>query len=137
MPPSVDRWIATLAQKIGATLVPATFQVTVCELRPGQLKAVFGWVTTNGPAAAFTVTAIDATPTPPVRLSRAIRRKDIVRLRVGIDSPRVAVLLRMSEICGNVRLGTVSGTNERKIGRTASTSLLGGEKAPRSYSSHM
>src|SRR5262245_16015232 len=75
LPPSVDRSIATLAQEMGATLVPATFQVTVCALLPVQLTAVLGWVTTNGPAVAFTVTVVEAqlTPPPPVRLSRAVR----------------------------------------------------------------
>ena len=41
-PPSIERSIATLAQEIGAAVVPATFQVTVCGLLPNQLTAVFG-----------------------------------------------------------------------------------------------
>ena len=60
----------------------------------------------------------------------------MVRLRVDIDSPIVATLSRMSDRRGKVRLGTVSGTNERKIGRTALTSSLGGPALPRSTSSH-
>ena len=43
----------------------------------------------------------------------------------------------MSESLGKVLLGVVSGTKERKIGRTAATSSLGGAAVPRSYSSHM
>ncbi len=60
-----------------------------------------------------------------------------MRSRVDIDSPRVSTLPRMSERRGKVRLGTVGGTNERKIGRTAETSVLGGAALPRSNSSHM
>jgi hypothetical protein len=70
-------------------------------------------------------------------LSRAVRRNVIVRLRFDIDSPRVAMLPRTSERRGKVRLGTVNGTNERKIGRAAVVSVLGGAALPRSNSSHM
>ena len=139
VPPSSDRSIATLAQETGARSVPATFQVTASLVPPVQATAVFGAVTTNGPAAACTVTVVAArsTPPPPARLSRAVRRKVIVRLRVDIDSPSVATLPRMSESRGKVRLGVASGTNERKIGRAAATSSFGGAAVPRSYSSHI
>ena len=65
-PPSVLNEIFTLAQFTGETVVPATFHVMACELPANQETAVFGEVTTNGPAAALTVTVMsvkDVCPT--------------------------------------------------------------------------
>src|SRR5262245_24667558 len=97
-PPSVERLILTLAQLTGAAVVPLTFQVTVCVPPPVQVTAVFGAVTANGPAAAVTFTVVEAleTPPPPARLSRTTALKVIVRVIVGIASPKLDVLLRMS-----------------------------------------
>ena len=81
-PPSTDRWMSTLAQLTGAAVVPATFQVTVCALPPAQVGVpVDCEVTRNGPETPSTLTmaSSDATPPPPVRLSRAVRRKSISR----------------------------------------------------------
>ena len=47
----------TVEQLIGAAVVFATDQVTVCELPPGQvIPDAEGYVSTNGPAVAFVVT---------------------------------------------------------------------------------
>src|SRR5215212_2735854 len=54
-PPSVERDILTLAQFIGAPLVPLTFHVTVCVEPPAQVTAVFGAVTVNAPPVFATV----------------------------------------------------------------------------------
>jgi hypothetical protein len=88
-PLSVEREISTFAQEIGVRFVPATFQVTVCVELAGQLTADAGAVIVKGPAVAREVTVVvsEFTPPPPPRLSRAVRRKFIVRLVVGIVSP--------------------------------------------------
>ena len=57
-PPSVERRILTLAAETGELAVPATFHVTVLVEFPVQDTAVFGCVTTNGPAAAVVVSCM-------------------------------------------------------------------------------
>jgi len=88
-PLSVEREIATLAQEIGVRFVFATFQVTVCVELAGQVTADAGAVIAKGPAVETEATVVvsEFTPPPPLRLSRAVRRKFIVRLVVGIVSP--------------------------------------------------
>jgi len=88
-PPSVERSIDTFAQETGAAAVPATFQVTVCVEPPAQSTADAGKVIAKGPAVETEVTVVvsEFTPPPPPRLSRAVRRKFIVRDVVGIVSP--------------------------------------------------
>ena len=54
-PPSRLRRILTVAQLMGAAVVPATFQVTVWAAPPFQLTAVLGAVTTKGPPALLTL----------------------------------------------------------------------------------
>ena len=85
----MERAIDTFAQEIGAAVVPATFQVTVCVEPPAQITAVAGAVIAKGPAVLTdaTVVASESTPPPPPRLSRTVRRKCIVRDVVGIVSP--------------------------------------------------
>src|SRR5688572_24725715 len=89
LPPSVDKVMRTLAVLTGAAVVDATFQVTVCAEPEGQLTAVFGAVTANGPAAVVTVTLLLASfvPPPPARLSRAVTQKVIVRFVLACTSP--------------------------------------------------
>src|SRR6478609_1337764 len=87
-PPSVDSKMLTFAQFTGATLVPATLQVTVCEEAAAQLTAVFGALTTKGPAVPFTVTFIKSSEVwpPPALLSRVTSEKFNVRATDGITS---------------------------------------------------
>jgi hypothetical protein len=56
IPPLVEREILTAAQLTGTPLVPATSQITVCEVPAIQLSGRFGWETWNGPLNAETVT---------------------------------------------------------------------------------
>src|SRR5262245_58412891 len=135
-PPSVESRIVTFGQFTGAWVVFATSHVTVCWVPPTQVTLVFGAVTLNGPAPPAIVMVVEAlaTPPPPLRLSRAVSRNFIARLVVGSDSPKVVVLLRISESFGNVRDRLLVGANERKIGRLP-LSVSGGEGVPRSNSS--
>src|SRR6185503_4413403 len=112
------------------------FQVTVCVVPPDQVTAVLGAVTANGPTSLRTDTVVVSVAKPPPfeRLSRAVTRNVMVRVVVGSDSPRVLTLFRMSDSFGNVRAGEVVGLKLRKMGRFP-LSVLGGEAAPRSYSS--
>ena len=64
-PLSVESEILTFAVFTGAPEVPATFQVTVWVEPPSQLSAVFGCVTTNGPAAVVEVNCMLSEFTPP------------------------------------------------------------------------
>ena len=116
--------------------MPATSQATVCTSPPVHVTAVFGCVTKNGPASAVTLTVVDArsTPPPPLRLSSAVRRKVIVRVVVGNDSPIVDVLLNKSDSFGNVRDGLVVARKERKMARVP-LSVFGGAAVPWSNSS--
>mgnify|MGYP001771087526 CR=1 FL=1 len=57
-PPSVDKEIFTLAQLMGAAVVPFTLQVMVCAEPPAQVTAVLGAVTAKGSAVSFTVTTM-------------------------------------------------------------------------------
>ena len=76
-PPSVDRLIFTLAVLIGAMSVLALSHMTVCTEPGGYVTAVFGAVTRNGPVLAATVSVVSALllPPPPIRRSRAVKRK--------------------------------------------------------------
>ena len=95
LPPSVESEILTFAQLIGAPAVFATLQVTSCAELPGQEIGVLGAVTAKGPAVETTLTCIGALAVPPpaARLSRAVKRKFIVRLVEGSTSPVRQVLL--------------------------------------------
>src|SRR5512134_136847 len=134
-PPSVESEILTVAALTGAADVLATFHVTVCCVPPVQLTFVFGCVTRNGPALAFTTTCAVAVlmAPPPTRLSRTVTLKIIVRLIVGNASLNVDVLFKTSDNLGKVREGFDVGLNERKMGRAfPSPSVSGGEAGPRS-----
>lgn len=82
LPPSVDKEIFTLAQLIGAVLVPATFHVIVCMEPPAQDSPPLGAVTRNGAVPpTFTVKTVavwhppaplEATPPPAALLSRTV-----------------------------------------------------------------
>src|SRR5262245_34307779 len=102
LPPSVDREIFTLAALIGDAEVLATFQVTDCDDPPCQLTAVFGCVTAKGPAVETTLTCIAALAVPPpaARLSRAVKRKFMVRVVEGSVSPEKQVLEPQETLCG-------------------------------------
>src|ERR1035441_2781706 len=115
-PPSVESRMLTPPALIGALVEPATSQVMVCA--PDHVTPAAGPVTMNGPALVVTVTCMseEAMAAPLVELSRAVTRKVSVRLVVGSISPRVAVWLRMSDHCGNVRAGLVVGSKERNKG---------------------
>ena len=145
LPPSLESIILTFAQLIGAPAVFATFQVTSWFELPGQETGVLGAVTAKGPAVETTPTCIAALAVPPpaARLSRAVKRKFIVRVVEGITSPvrnapvvggGTLALLMMYCMRGNVRVVLAVGKNERKSGRVPS-SLWGGAAAPRSNSS--
>jgi len=136
-PPFVDIDIFTFAQLTGPPEVFATFQVTVCCVPPVQVVAPLGDVTTKGPAAEVTLSTIasELTPPPAARLSRAVTRKFIARVVVGSISPIVDVLFRISESFGKVREGLTTEVSERKSGRVPS-SVIGGDAAPKSLSSH-
>ncbi len=71
--------MSTFAALIGATSVPATFQVTVWLVPFVVEMAVFGEVTRNGPVPGARLTVVSAlfTPPPPEAPSRAVRRKCI------------------------------------------------------------
>ena len=79
-PPSVDRLIFTLAVLIGAMSVLALSHVTVCTEPGGYVTPVFGAVTRNGPVLAASVRVVSALllPPPPIRRSRAVKRKCMV-----------------------------------------------------------
>ncbi len=64
-PPSVDKVIFTVATLIGAAFVFATSQVIVWVVPASHVRAVFGWVITNGPLSALTLTFIPALLMPP------------------------------------------------------------------------
>src|SRR6185436_688171 len=115
-PPFVERRIFTLAALTGALAVPATSHVTVCT--PAKTPPLLCDVTRNGPAAVVTLTCISDvfTPPPPARLSRAVTRKFIVRVVVGITSPIASALTSRSSNRGKMRDGLVSGFQERKSG---------------------
>jgi hypothetical protein len=116
MPPSVESDILTSAVLTGDPVVPATFHVTVC-VPLAQLTFLLGAVTAKGPAAVVTATCTRdvATAPPPVRLSRAVTWKFIVRFEAGSVSPVRHVLLEHEYVAGGtlelfrmyVRLGNV------------------------------
>src|SRR5688572_2733687 len=110
-PPSVESVIFTFAQLTGALFVLATFQVIVWFVPVAHDAPAAGLVTTKGPASlrTFTCVAAEFTPPPPLRLSRAVTRKFIVRVVVGRDSPMLAKPDRTSCNCGNEREGLVNG----------------------------
>ena len=87
--------ILTFAQLTGARFVLLTLQVTTCDEPPDHDTAVFGWVTAKGPAEETTLACIGALAVPPpaARLSRAVKRKFIVRVVEGKSSPVKQVLL--------------------------------------------
>ena len=120
-PPLVESRRSTVAALTGAAVVPATFQVTV--RAPDQTTAVFGAVTTNGPAAPATVTVMSsvATPPPPARWSRAVTRKCSVRDVVGSLSPTTVVLFSNSDQRGKVRAGLFVGGKTLKSGLNPSS----------------
>ena len=82
-PPSVERVIVTFAQLTGARLVLLTFQVTVWA--PLNVPPPLGAVIANGPEFPSTViaTELSLTPPKPLRLSRTVARKFIVRETAG------------------------------------------------------
>ena len=135
-PPSTDSSTLTFAQLTGALDVFATLQVTTWFEPAGQVAAEVGCVTTNGPLLETTLTRIAPvfTPPPPEWLSRTVTRKVIVRFVVGNDSPNVEVPDKMSDNCGNIRVGFGTGAKDRKMGRLP-LSVCGGPGAPRSNSS--
>ena len=69
-PPSVESVTFTFAAEIGAAFVPATFQVTVCVEPPGQLTAVFGAETTNGPVPGARLSCMSGSRRRPCRHAR-------------------------------------------------------------------
>ena len=149
-PPSVERRILTVAHEIGATLVFATLQVTVWVEAPAHVTAVFGAVTTKGPAVltAVRTTLLDCTTPPTGRLpaaatactSRTVQRKVSVRATVGQYSPTANVPARRLLRRGKYRVGEAVGRNERNSGGVVPAVctvllLMGAPAAPRSISS--
>lgn len=59
-PPLVENEIFTFAQLMGAVLVLATFQVTVCCDPPGIVAGLFGAVIMKGPAVLTDDTVVEA-----------------------------------------------------------------------------
>ena len=80
--------MSTFAVFTPFAVVPATFQVTVCELPAAQETAVFGALTEKGPAVAFTVTIISSLlfAGPPALLSLTVKRKFRVLATFGTAS---------------------------------------------------
>ena len=97
-PPSVVNRMFTLAQLIGAAVVPATSQVTVWVEPPLYVTAVLGEVTANGPVLATVVTVLEASPVQPAvaKLSRTVTRKFMLRATEGNSSQRGLTLLNRS-----------------------------------------
>ena len=95
-PPSVERRMSTVEQFTGDTFVLATFQVMVWLEPAAHDKAVFGWVTTNGPAVPETVTTTSSCPLQPapLKLSLAVTLKFNVRPTDGRTS-QVGVVFAM------------------------------------------
>jgi hypothetical protein len=89
VPPLVEMEIRTLAQLMGAPVVPLTDQVIVSVLPAVQVVAAFCEVIKKGPRLA-TVTTIssDLVLPPPALLSLAIKRKFMVRATPGSTSQR-------------------------------------------------
>ena len=88
----------TIAELTGAAVVLATFQVTVCAEPAAQATAVFGAVSTKGPALALALNASTGlllmpptTPCKPLWASRTVTRKFSGRVVVGSVSPMVVV----------------------------------------------
>src|SRR5262245_55152329 len=75
------------------------------------------------------------TPPPPARLSRAVTRKFMLRVVVGITSPSARVLFNRLLKRGNVRDGLVVGLNERNSGLLPLSGVLKVVDGPRSRSS--
>jgi hypothetical protein len=105
LPPSVESKMFTLVQLTGATLVPFTLHVTVCDVPTAQLTAVLGAVTANGPAALEIVTLISSLwlLAPPARLSLTVKRKFNVLATEGSTSHLLVLVPSSIELnTGNV-----------------------------------
>ena len=92
-----------MAELTGAAVVLATFQVTAWVEPAAQVTAVFGAVTTNGPAVALLFNASTGlllmpptTPCEPLWASRTVQRNFRARVVVGRLSPKVVVLFSTS-----------------------------------------
>ena len=106
---SYKKRMFTLAQLTGAVVVLATFQLTVCRVADGQVVPVKGAVTLNGPEVLVTVAFMAALLTPPL-LSRTVRRKVMVRLIVGRDSPGLdSEPSKILASAGKIRAGLDTG----------------------------
>jgi hypothetical protein len=75
------------------------------------------------------------TPPPPARLSRAVTRKFIARVVVGITSPMASVLFSKSCSRGNTRAGMLVGFHDRKSGLLPLSGMVTVVAGPRSRSS--
>src|SRR5688572_3663445 len=108
----------TWLQEIGAAVVPATSQVTVCALLPAQLTAVLGVLTLNGPEVTTDCTVMSAlfVLPKPGTLSRTVRRNVIVRFVVGRISPLSVVPATRFDRRGITRTPVAVGFSERMIG---------------------
>ena len=114
-------------------------------------------VTANGAPVAATVTAMSSvlTPPPPVRLSRTVSRKFMVRATVGITSDQQACAAPMVVVSagqgpgtlvlpalivdsfGRKRTAEVLGTKDRKSGPADISGLSSARWAPRSRCSQL
>ena len=136
-PLSVDQRISTLAVFTPLAVVPATSHVTVCELPPAYVVAVFCEVTRNGPAVELTVITASSElfPEPPALLSRTVNLKFNVlateeRASTVIAVPAVVVApVNIDAILGKYLTGEVVGVHDLKLGPEAFVALAA-ELAP-------
>ncbi len=85
-----------MAQLTPFAVVPATFQVTVCVEPAVQETAVLGALTTNGPAAAVTVTTISVNWVCPT-LMGAVELYGQLSLTVNLKFKVLATELKASD----------------------------------------
>src|SRR5262245_32533505 len=99
----------TVAQLTGGAVVFATFQFTVRWVAESQVVPDTGARTLNGPEVLRTITFIESLLTPPL-LSRTVRRKAMVRLIWGRDSPLLSnEPFKILASAGKVRFEVATG----------------------------
>ncbi len=120
-PPSVDNFIVTLAQLIGATSVVPLFQVMVCELPAFQEVLEFCDVTKKASASVTVIATSSLEYAPPVALLSLTKKEKLSSLATeGITSQVVEVLPEITvSNFGKYLSGVSTGNKDLNIGPTA------------------
>ena len=137
VPPSVESRMLTFAALTGAAVVFGHVPGDRLRRAAGQLTAVLGAVTANGPASARDVDG-RGVGREAAAARAVVARGDAERHGARRGGQRLAergdVVQDVRQLRERARRADVVGLNERKIGRLP-LSVLGGEAVPRSYCS--